>query len=70
LLESVYDALGRDLARTVAFFRRVDTIKPSPNEVMKKHGIAAKDGVDFIRAYEAEIVKAIETALANATRRQ
>lgn len=69
LLESVYDALGRDLARTVAFFRRVDTIKPSPNEVMKKHRIAARDGVDFIRAYEAEIVRTIAAALPEATRR-
>jgi hypothetical protein len=69
LFESVYDALGRDLARTVAFFRRVDTIKPSPNEVMKKHRIAARDGVDFIRAYEAEVVRTIEKALAEATRR-
>jgi hypothetical protein len=69
LLESVYDALGRDLARTVAFFKRADTIKPSPNEVMKKYGIADKDGLDFIRAYEAEIVRTIEAALAEATRR-
>jgi len=68
LLESVYDALGRDLARTVDFFRRVDTIKPSSNEVMKKHGIADKDGLDFIRAYEAEIVGTIEKALAEAVR--
>jgi hypothetical protein len=68
-LESVYDALDRDLARTVAFFGRVDTIKPSPNEVMKKHGIAARDGVDFIRAYEAEVVRTIEKALAEAARR-
>lgn len=68
LLESVYDALGRDLARTVAFFKRVDTIKPSQNEVMKKHGFTANDGVDFIRAYEAEIVGTIETALAEAVR--
>jgi len=69
LLESVYDALGRDLARTVAFFRRVDAIKLSHNEVMKRHGIADKDGVDFIRAYEAEIVGTIESALAELARR-
>jgi hypothetical protein len=68
LLEGVYDALGRDLARTVAFFKRVDAIKPSPNEVMKKHGIADKDGVDFIRTYEAKIVGTIEKALAEAMR--
>jgi len=69
LLESVYDALDRDLARTVAFFRRVDAIKPSSNEVMKKHGIADKDGVDLIRAYEAEIVRTIEAELPEAPRR-
>ncbi|MGH8633667.1 MAG: aminopeptidase [Burkholderiales bacterium] len=69
LLESVYDALGRDLARTVAFFRRVDAIKPSPNAVMKEHDIASKDSVDFIRAYEAAVVGTIEKALTEATRR-
>ena len=69
LLESVYDALGRDLARTVAFFRRVDAIKPSPSEVMKKRGIASQDSVEFIRAYEAAVVGTIEKALAEATRR-
>jgi hypothetical protein len=69
LLESVYDALGQDLARTVAFFRRVDTIKLSPKEVMKKHGIADKDGVEFIRAYEEEVVRTIKSALAKATLR-
>jgi hypothetical protein len=35
---------------------------------MKKHGIADKDGVDFIRTYEAEIVGTIEKALAEAMR--
>ena len=63
------DALGRVLARTVAFFRRVDAIKPSPNEVMKKRGIASHDSVEFIRAYEAAVVATIEKALAEATRR-
>ncbi|MGH8649712.1 MAG: aminopeptidase, partial [Burkholderiales bacterium] len=63
LLESVYEALGRDLARTVAFFRRVDAVKPSPNEVMKKYGIASRDSVKFIRNYEAEIARTIKAAL-------
>lgn len=69
LLESVYDALGRDLARTVEFFRRVDAIKPSPARVMKDHDLTSKDGVDFIRAYEADIAHTIEAALAKAMRR-
>ena len=68
LAESVYDALGQYLARTVQFFRRVDASKPTPEAVMKKYGIATKDGVDFIRAYEAEVARTIEAALAKATR--
>jgi len=69
LLEQVYVALGRDLARTVEFFRRVDAAKPSREQVMKKYRITSKDSVEFIRAYEAEVVKTIEAALAKATRR-
>ena len=64
LCERVYDALGRDLARTVEFFRRVDAAKPPPAKVMKVRNIASKDSVEFIRAYEAEVVKTIEAALA------
>jgi predicted small lipoprotein YifL len=62
LCERVYEALGRDLARTVTFFRRVDARKPTPAAVMKKHKIANNDGVEFIRAYEAEIVRIVEAA--------
>ena len=69
LCERVYEALGRDLARTVAFFRRVDQAKPSPEVVMKRHRITSKEGVAFIRAYEAEVVKTTEALLAKATRR-
>jgi hypothetical protein len=68
LCERVYDALGRDLARTVTFFRRVDKIKPSPEAVMKKHRVASKEGVAFIRAYEAEVVRTVEAALARTQR--
>jgi hypothetical protein len=70
LSERVYNALGRDLARTVEFFRRVDAAKPSPANFMKARNIASKDSVEFIRGYEAEVVKIIEAALAQATRRQ
>jgi len=62
--ESVFDALGRDLARTVAFFKRVDAMKPSPFEVMKRLRISSEKSVEFVRAYEAEILKTIEQALA------
>lgn len=69
LLESVYDALGQDLARTVEFFRRVDRIKPSPDRYMKEHDFASKDSVEFIRGYEADTVRTIEAALAEVTTR-
>ena len=68
LFEAVYEALGRDLARTIEFFRRVDRTKPSPEEIMKKHRIAAKDSVAFIRAYEAAIARSVEAELARTKR--
>lgn len=64
LMERVYEALGRDLERTVAFFKRVDEIKPVRQAVMKRYRIESKDSVELIRAYEAEVVKAVEKALA------
>lgn len=63
-LESVFDALGRDLARTVAFFKRVDAMKPSQFDVMERHRIASGKSVELIRAYEAAVVETIEQALA------
>jgi hypothetical protein len=69
LSERVHDALGRDLARTVEFFRRVDAAKPSPAAFMKARNIASQESVAFVRGYEAEIVTIIEAALAQASRR-
>jgi len=66
LIESAYNALGRDLERTVALFKRVDEIKPSRQAVMKRHRITDEKGVELIRAYEAEVVNVIEQALAEA----
>lgn len=65
-LESVFDALGRDLARTVAFFRRVDKIKPSSAAVMQRHRIAGENSVEYLRANEAAVVETIREALAEA----
>jgi hypothetical protein len=36
---------------------------------MVDHGFETKDSVDFIRAYEEEIVRTIESALAKVTLR-
>lgn len=63
-LESTFEALGRDLARTVAFFMHVDQIKPAKAAVMKEHGIADENSVQLIRAYEAALVATIRQALA------
>jgi len=63
-LESVFKALGQDLARTVAFFRHVDRTKPSRAAIMKRHRIAAEESVESIRAHEASVVETIARALA------
>ena len=63
LMESVFEALGGDLARTVAFFRQIDKLKPSKAAVMKRHRLASVEDVKFIRAYEAAIVETIRKAL-------
>ena len=68
-LESVHFALGGDVARTVAFFRRVDAAKPTPASVMKRHGIKDEKSVDFIRAYEAAVLETAEKLLAEDRRK-
>jgi hypothetical protein len=68
-LESVYIALGRDLARTVAFFRRVDATKPTRASVMKRLKLKTEKSSEFLRAYEAAVLETIEKALADEVRR-
>jgi hypothetical protein len=63
-LESVLDAHRGDLARTVAFFKHVDRIKPSPATVMRQQRIAAEESAEFIRAYEQAVIDTIRKALA------
>ena len=63
-LEDLSEALGRDLARTVSFFKAVDQNKPSAAEVLAQRGPGASSGVDFIRAYEAAVITTIEKRLA------
>lgn len=68
-LERVFIALGRDLARTVAFFRQVDARKPSYASVMKRHGLKSDQTVGFIRAYEAAVLETTEKMLAEAVKK-
>lgn len=70
MLERVYEALGSDLSRTVAFFRQVDQMKPSHAAVRKRHRLLTETSVEFIRAYEAAVVETIEKELAKLPRRQ
>jgi hypothetical protein len=51
--------LGRDLPRTVDFFRQVDRAKPTRAEVMKRHGIKNEHSVELVRAYENAIIETI-----------
>jgi len=69
IVESVFVALDRDLARTVAFFRQVDARKPSSAAVMKRHGLKSDKGLEFIRANEAAVLEVVEKTLAEAKRR-
>ena len=62
-LEQVFDALGRDLARTVAFFRKVDALKPSKAGVVKRHSLKNDRGVEFVRAYEEAVLETIRKEL-------
>jgi hypothetical protein len=61
-LEIVFDALDRDLPRTITFFRHIDKIKPEAKAVIKQQRL--KPGsVDFLRAYEAAVAETIRNAL-------
>ena len=63
LLERVHEALDGDLARTVAFFKQVDKLKPTPAAVLKQQRITDTKSAQFVRAYEAAVVQTIEAAL-------
>jgi hypothetical protein len=62
-LEEVHIALGRDLARTVEFFRRVDARKPNKAALLKQRKLKTED-LQFVRDYEAMVIATIEKLLA------
>ena len=63
MLERAFQALDGDILRTIAFFRTIDSMKPTAAAVMAKHGLTSEDNVQFVRAYEAAIVELIETQI-------
>ena len=67
-LEGVHIALGRDLARTVEFFRRVDARKPNKAAMLKQRKLKTEN-LEFIRDYEAAVIDTIEKLLAEERRK-
>ena len=67
LLETVHDTLGNDLAKTVAFFKQVDKVKPTRAAVMKRLRISNEKSAQFVRAYEATVAETIESHLRTQT---
>ena len=65
LIETVYEAQGGDLARTVAFFRRVDQQKPARAAVLKRLNLQSQISLEFVRAYEQAVVETIRKTLAS-----
>lgn len=63
-LESVFDALGRDLPRMIEFFRDVDKHKPARADLMKARGISDEKSVAFVKAYEDAVIETAEKLLA------
>ena len=63
-LEDALEALGYDLARMVALFRHVDEIKPSPDGVMRQHGMTSEKSVEVLRVYEAAVMGTVRGGLA------
>lgn len=62
-LESVYIALGRDLGATVAFFRKVDAIKPTKAAFLKQRRLKSLESLEFVRAYEEAVLEIIRREL-------
>ncbi len=56
-LEALHLRLGGDVARTVAFFKRVDQAKPDHLTVVKRHQLDGMHGTAFVRAYETEVLE-------------
>jgi hypothetical protein len=63
LMEFAFDASARDLARTVALFKKVDAAKPQAPMAQKQQYIADQRSVEFLRANENAIADAIREAL-------
>ncbi|RPI42158.1 MAG: hypothetical protein EHM59_18500 [Betaproteobacteria bacterium] len=59
-LERVADRLGPEIESVMEFFRHVDRVKPSADDIMKRHRITEQKSVAFVRAYEAALIETID----------
>jgi hypothetical protein len=62
-LESVFIALNRDLGATVAFFRKVDALRPARAAFMKQRRFKNDESVEFVRAYEQAVLAIVRREL-------
>jgi hypothetical protein len=65
-LEDVFIALGRDLGATVAFFRKVDAMKPARPAFLKQRRLKSEQSLEFVRAYEEAVLETVSKELAAA----
>lgn len=63
-IEQVFASLGHDLARTVAFFKKVEQARPTADEVMRQQALTSPESVDYLRAYERSVVETARKLLA------
>lgn len=61
-LEAVYERLGRDLTKTVAFFRKVDAAKPTRDAIRKRYRLS-EGSVELVQAYEDAVMATVESLL-------
>ena len=67
-IEEAFAASGRDLARTVALFRKIDAARPAVATVQKQLRIDDARSSEFLRAYENAVIAALRAELRGADR--
>ena len=63
VLERAINRLGTNLDEALELFRRVDKLKPSPEDVMQRERITERKSAAFARAYEVAVLGTVEHVL-------
>ncbi len=69
LAELVFEATGRDIGRTIAFFKKAAAELPDTEEVLEACS-CEESSVEFVRAYEAAVAAVIEAKAASLRKKQ